>query len=293
MMRLDTSRGLHWIGHPGALSWIVDRGEESVEDNIDVRVSTSMGGGVRARVQRVRPLRSWSLQIPNAHADEVRHLRSLITSTLGSYQLITSHAQVSNVLTPERAEMMSLITPSAGLGLAGGWPIAPESGGGWTTGTRVNPAANGGAQGIVRVGPAPVPPVWTGRPVTVSMMLATQRLAGCYIILDWLDAAGAQVGSGIVGNTVTGMDALRRSTVTAVPPWGAVSCRIGAAYAEVISQPQVTWTDAPIEEWSPGEGADRVVVTGSSRQTDMAVPDDYALRRSTHSFTLLETGPSW
>ena len=292
-MSLDMTRGLHWIGHPGALSWIVDRGEESVEDQIDVRVSTSMGGGVRARVQRVRPLRSWSLQIPNAHADEVAHLRSLATSTLGSYQLITSHAQVSNVLTPERAEMMSLITPSAGLGLAGGWPIAPESGGGWTTSARVNPAAVGGAQGVVRVGPAPTPPIWTGRKVSVSLLLATQRAAGCYATLDWLDAAGAQVGSGINGNTVTGMDALRRSTVTGTPPWGAVACRVGAVYAEVLSRPQVTWTDAPIEEWSPGEGADRVVVTSSSRQTDMAVPDDYALRRSTHSFTLLETGPSW
>ena len=292
-MSLDMSRGLHWIGHPGALGWIVDRGEESVEDDIDVRVSASMGGGRRVRVSRVRPLRTWSLQIPDAHADEVRHLRSLATATLGPYQLVTSHAQVSNVLTPERAEMMSLITPSAGLGQAGGWPIAPESGGGWTTSTKVNPAANGGGWGIVRVGPAPTPPWRTGRKVTVSAMLGTQRAGGAYVILDWLDAAGAQVGAGVNGNAVTGMDALRRSTVTAVPPWGAVACRIGIAYAEVISQPQVTWTDAPIPEWSPGEGADRVVVAASSRQTGMAVPDDYALRRSTHSFALLETGPSW
>lgn len=292
-MSLDMSRGLHWIGHPGALGWIVDRGEESVEDQIDARTKTSMGGGVRARVSRVRPLRSWSLQIPDAHADEVAHLRSLATSTLGPYQLVTAHAQVSNVLTPERAEMMSLITPSAGLGLAGGWPIASESGGGWTTSGRVNPAANGGAQGVVRVGPAPTPPWHTGRKVTVSALLGTSRAGGAYVVLDWLDAAGAQIGTGVAGNAVTGMDALRRSTVTAVPPWGAVACRIGIVYAEVISRPQVTWTDAPVEEWSPGEGADRVVVTGSSRQTSMAVPDNYALRRSTHSFTLLETGPSW
>lgn len=292
-MSLDMSRGLHWIGHPGSLGWIVDRGEESVEDDIDVRVSTSMGGGRRVRVQRVRPLRAWSLQIPESHADEVRHLRSLLTSTIGPYQLITSHAQVSNVLTPERAEMMSLITPSAGLGQAGGWPIAAESGGGWTTTTKVNPSANGGAQGVVRVGPAPTPPWHTGRKVTVSAMLGTQRTAGAYVVLDWLDAAGAQIGAGVNGNAVTGMDGLRRSTATGTPPFGAVACRIGIVYAEVIGQPQVTWTDAPIEEWAPGEGADRMVVTASSRQTGLAVPDSYALRRSTHSFTLLETGPSW
>ncbi len=287
-MGLDMKIGMHWIGHPGSLGWIVDRGEESVEDEIVTSESRSMGGGVRLAVSRDRPSRSWAFSIPESHSDEVSHIRTLLTATLPPYQLVTSDAQVSNVLTPERSTMQSLITPSAGLGMAGGWPKADGT---WTTITRTNPAAAGGAQGLVRVGPAPTPPIWTGRKVTVSEWLATARAGGAYIILDWLDAAGAQIGSGVFGNSVTGLDMLRRSTVTATPPWGAVACRIGTLYAELIGEPQVTWTDAPIPEWSIGEGADRVHIAASSRSTSMTIPDEYALRRKDYSFTLREVGP--
>ena len=286
-MAHDLSKGMHWIGHPGSLGPIVDYGMESVQDDVEMQVSTSMGGGRRVAVSRTRPARSWSMSIPNAHADDIGHVRTLLAATLPPYQLVTAHAQVSNVLTPERSVMSDLITPSA-LGMAGA--LVKEDGS-WATITRTNPAAAGDAVGLVRVGPAPTPPVFTGRPVTISCQLATNNSAGAYVILDWLDAAGAQIGSGVNGNAVTGMDMLRRSSVTATPPAGAVALRIGVAYAEVLAEPQVTWTAAPIEEWSIGEGADRVVISGSSTDTSMAVPDRYALRRSDYSLTLLEMGP--
>lgn len=286
-MAHDLSKGMHWIGHPGSLLPIVDRGGESVSDDVEVKASApSLGGGVRVRVSRGRPGRSWSLSIPTAHSDDVGHVRTLQSATLPPYQLVTAHAQVSNVLTPDRSVLRSLLSGS--VSLAGAWPIA--DGGGWSTITGVNPAAEGGAEGLVRVGPCPIPPGWTGRKVTVTCKVATNLAAGAYVVLDWLDAAGAQVGTGVNGNAVTGMDALRRSTVTAAPPAGAVSCRLGIAYAEVLAEPQVTWTDEPIQEWSIGEGADRVVITGFSRDTTMAVPDQYALRRSNYSLSLMEPG---
>lgn len=287
-MARDTSKGMHWIGHPGSLHPVTDYGMEDVSSDIDVRVSTSMGGGRRVRVSRVRPPRSWSLRIPSAHADDIAHVQVLLTATLPPYQLVTADAQVSNVLTPERSVMRSLLTGS--LARAGGWPIVAV-GGAWTTITGLNPAAAGGANGLVRIGPCPTPPLWTNRPVTVSVWLATASSSGAYVALEWLDAAGAAVAGTVNGNAVTGMDGLRRSTATGTPPWGAVSCRLGIWRAEVISQPQVTWTPSPIPEWAPGRGADRVVITGASRDTNLAVPDSYALRHGDFNLFLSEVGP--
>lgn len=286
-MDRDVSKGMHWLGHPGSLRPVVDLGEESVTDDITVQTFEPLGGGRRVFVPRRRPLRSWQLSIPSAHADEVAHLRTLLAATMPPYVLVTSDAQVSNVLTPERSVMGGLLQGS--VSLAGSWPIASESGGGWTTITGLNPAAAGGAGGLVRIGPASIPPLWTQRPVTISVLLATSRAAGCYASLEWLDAAGSQVGASVQGTTVTGMDALRRSSVTATPVWGAAAVRIRVLYAEVISQPQVTWTGAVIPEWTPGNGADRVVITSSSRSTSMAVPESRSLRRGDHSYTLVET----
>ena len=286
-MPLDMTRGLHWIGHPASLGWIVDRGEESVEPQIDVRQGTSMGGGIRVRESRTRPSRAWSFTIPDSHADEVAHVESLIYGALGPYQLVTSRAQVSNALTPDRSLLRSTIAGSVSRG--GGWP---KEDGAWTTFSGANPSAGGGAIGLVRVGPCPIPPIRTARPVTVSAWLGTARAAGARVILEWLDAAGSLLSGGISGNLVTGMDVLRRSTATGTPPWGAVSCRIAVQYAEVLAQPQITWTAAPIPEWSVGQGADRVTITGWSAATSMSVPDDYNLRRSDHTLTLIEPGPT-
>lgn len=287
MMVHDLSVGMHWIGHPGSLVPIIDFGSEESSDDIDLKVGTSLGGGRRVRRSRNRALRSWSLTIPAAHADQLEPLRTLATATYGPYQLVTANAQVSNVLTPERSTMQSVM--QGAVALAGGWPIA-DSGGKWTTLTGLNSAAAGGSMGQVRVGPCPAPPLRTQRPVTVSALLATSRSAGARVVLEWLDPAGSQV-SGVVGNSVTGMDALRRSSVTATPPWGAVSCRIGVLYAEVIAQPQVTWTSSVIPEWTVGNGADSVEIASLSSSTDMAVPDDYGLRRSDYSVSLIESGP--
>lgn len=281
------SKGMHWIGHPGSLHPIIDFGEESVTDDIAQSVEVDMDGTRHVRVARHRPLRSWRLAVPDAHADQLAPLRALLTATLPPYVLITADAQVSNVLTPERSVMSDLITPSA-LGLAGAWV---KEDGTWATITRTNPSAMFGALGLVRIGPAPVPPTFTGRPVTISCQLATARTAGAYVILDWLDAAGAQVGAGVDGVAVAGMDMLRRSSVTATPPAGAVALRIGVAYAEVLAEPQVTWTGAVIPEWTVGNGADQVVPTDHSRSTSMAVPDSRSLRRSSHDISLMEVGP--
>ena len=279
---------MHWIGHPGSLVPVIDYGSESTSDDFEPQVTTSMSGARRARVPRGRPPRSWSLSIPAAHNDQMAQLRTLAASTLPPYQLVTAEAQVSNVLTPERSTMSSLISPSE-LSLGGWWPIAGEHQGGGAL-TRLNPSAAFGNAANVFVGPAPVPPVWTGRPVTASVLVATARAAGARVVLQWLDAAGAQITPPAYGNFVTGMDGLRRSTATGTPPVGTVAGRLLIQYAEVIAQPQVTWTDAPVE-WTVGNGADAVVITGLDRDTELQVPDSRNLRRGDYSLNLTEVGP--
>lgn len=286
---VDYSRGMHWIGHPGALQPVVDYGSWSTTDDLSPIIQESMGGGRRVRVRRHRPPRSWSFSIPSAHADELEPLRTLVTATLPPYQLVTAEAQVSNVLTPEQSTLSSLIQPSSGLGLGGWWPIAGEYEGGGAL-ARLNPSAAFGNAANVFVGPFAVPPVWTGRKVTASVMVATARAEGARVSLQWLDAAGWTVSGAVGGDYVTGMDGLRRSTATGTPPAGAVAGRLLIQYAEIIAQPQATWTDAPVE-WSTGNGADRVVITGLDRDTDLQVPDSRELRRADYGITMTEVGP--
>lgn len=287
-MALDYSKGMHWIGHPGSLQPATDYGMESSKLNIPVSIETGMSGKRRIRVGRDRAPRTWSMSIPNAHEDDISHWETAQAALLPPYQLVTAKAQVSNALTPERSTLQSLEVGT--LALAGGWPIA-DAGGRWSTTTGLNPAAAGGANGLVRIGPCPVPPLWTNRPVTVSVQLATATALGAYVALEWLDAAGAAVAGTVVGNTVTGMDGLRRSSASGIAPWGAVACRLGIWRAEVISQPQVTWTADVIPEWALGRGADRVVITDFGQSTTMASPDHYGLRRADYDLTIEEAQP--
>ena len=281
----DYSRGMHWIGHAGSLVPFKDRGSVSVTDDVEPSIQVSLGGVRRARVSRNRAPRSWSLSMPDAHADDVAHVRSLMTATLPPYQLVTAEAQVSNVLTPERS-VMSDSNPELSLG--GWWPIAGEYQGGGAL-VRLNPSAAFGQMAPVYIGPAPVPPVWTGREVTASVLVATARAEGAQVGLQWLNAAGNLLST-IWSARVTGMDGLRRVTATGAPPAGAVACKLVVYYAEVIAQPQVTWTDAPVE-WTVGNGADAVVITGLDRDTELQVPDSRNLRRGDYSLNLTEVGP--
>lgn len=289
---MDVSKGMYWVGHPGSLYPLKDYvGQLDIEDDDQPIVQTPMGGGRLVRVRRNRAPRTWQVTIPGAHVDEVKHLRTLLTATLGPYVWVDPHAQVTNVLTPEQSVLKST---SPAIALAGGWPIAGSGGTDFATVARVNPAAAGGSQGVVRIGPAPVPPSWANRKVTVSAYLGTSRTAGAYLLLRWLSATGTEVRSPVLseyGNFVTGMDGLRRSVATGTPPPGAATCQIDVFHAEVIAQPAVTWTD-DVVEWDVGNGAQRVHIFGTKRSTEHAVPTDRSLRRHDLSFTVMEVGPT-
>ena len=172
------------------------------------------------------------------------------------------------------------------LSLGGWWPIAGEHQGGGAL-ARLNPSAAFGNAAVVQIGPAPIPPAWTGRKVTATVLTATARASGAEVGIRWLDAAGGPVGATVWSTARTGMDGLRRLTVTGTPPAGAVACRVGVYYAEVIAQPQVTWTDSPTE-WDVGAGVDQVVITNLSRSI-LNTRGNQVLHDI--SFTAQEVGP--
>ena len=293
MVSFDYTRGGYWLGHPGALYPIVDRTDElPVADVDEPLLSTSLGGGVRSRERRNRPGREWRVQISDARVDEIAHVEHLLAATLGPYVWVDPYAQVTNLLLPEES-VGNATTPPLAFGGAGAMAGRPDR---VVTTVRSNSAATFGSVGLVRVGSVPAPPVWSGRKVTASALLSTARSNGAYVVLYWLDGSGSQIGTGDMGNAVTGMDGLRRSTVTAAPKPGAVSCRIGIVYAERIARPQVTWTDGPVD-WGIGAGAHRVTIHSMERTRGLAVPDQggrsmAGMRRTGLAFTVREVGPA-
>ncbi|WP_191564968.1 hypothetical protein [Janibacter melonis] len=287
---MDISRGCYWIGYPGNLYPVGDNvGEVGLEHDDEPKITRILGGGISARVNRTRANRTWAVTIPDAEVDDVTNLQALLALGIPSgYAWVTPFAQVTNVLTPEQSMLRS---SSPALALSGAWPIADTGGQKFAIATRLNPSAAFGNIAPVTVGPCPIPPWWAGRKVTVSSYLATARPQGAYVVLQWLNAAGAPMGTPVQGNAVTGMDGVRRSVATGTPPPGAASCRWTNNYAEVIAQPAGTWTDSPTT-WGVGGGAQRVLVHGLRESIgEWAVANDQSRIREDVSFIVLETGP--
>lgn len=287
---LDISKGCYWLGHPGNLNPIADYvGELGVDDDEALKVTPLLGGGQQIRVGRKRALRSWKVSIPDATVADIKPLRTLLASTLPPYVWVDPWAQVTNLLTPEQSVLGST-TPQ--LPMAGSYYIAGSDLRGWAS-YRPNPGAAGGALGAVTIGPAPCPPWWAGRKVTASALLATNRGGGANAVLEYLDGTGNVLADGgtVNGNYVTGMDGLRRSVATGSVPFGAAACRVRVRYAELIAEPQITWTDIPVD-YDVGNGALQVVVHNQSRSLQWSVPGpDAALRRQDISFQVTEYMP--
>ena len=285
MNDVDLAHAGFWLGHSGTLLPFHGFVESyDVDDEDDVVIQRGMGGGVRARVPRTRAPRTWDIDLPTVYPRDVKHLKTLVTATMPPYVLVTPEAQVSNVLTPERSTLQDT---SPELALGGWWPIA--GGGGDGALVRLNPSAAFGNAAPVHINPAPIPPLWTGRSVTVSVFVATAREAGVQVGLGWYDATGTRLSTewSPAEGAPTGMDGLRRVTTTGKPPAGAAACGLIVYYAEVLAQAQVTWTDGPTE-WDVGAGVDKVVLHGLSRTIRSARPG-HVLHDV--SFTATEVGP--
>lgn len=264
-----------WIGHPGALLPLPGiKGELSRTVERAVAFTTSASGRRRGYLSARRaPLREWKVTIPHTRPDEAATLHELIANTDPPFVWVDPWSRITNLLTPDAAGLNS--TLPAGLPRLGRQPL---EGGGYASTAVANPSA-----ALVRVEPAPV----VSLPVTVSAYLGSG--SGAHVVATFLDSNGEAMGAGAESANVSGLDLLRRVSVTATPPTGAAAVELSIAGATVIARPAVTWTP-DLLDYGFGGGAAQVILSGLDEAARWAPLGVTQRRESDLSFTVTEVG---
>ncbi|WP_068325039.1 hypothetical protein [Janibacter terrae] len=278
----DDLCGLYWIGHVGSLHPILLHvGEHKRTSQPRVSLSETLSGRVLAQLspRRTAP-RSWSIGGPDELVKDVAALGEVLAGLRPPYVWVEPWAQVTNLLTPRSSLWQDTVAAQFSVSMAGRYPL---DGGGYAAATVVQSNV---AQSMI----SGAAPVVQGLPVTVAAWVAgtSARVNG-----QFLDSNRVAI-SQFAGNTVTGVDVLRRSHKTFTPaevPSNAVAVRLFTTNASVAARAQVTWTSGPVD-WSIGGGASTVVVTDESLDTTWAVPDPGFAhgRRASVAFTVTEIG---
>ncbi|WP_161965097.1 hypothetical protein [Ornithinimicrobium cerasi] len=102
---------------------------------------------------------------------------------------------------------------------------------------------------------SPVVPVRPGYPVTVAIFAqGTVTLS-----VQWVDAAGANLGAAVTLVTTTNA-ALARTNMSTIAPAGAYGARIVVSGGTRYAWPSITWTPGP-RRFAVGRGAESVVLS--------------------------------
>ena len=274
--------GLYWLGHLGALHPIkLHVGEHRRASQSRTVLTETLSGRVLAQLspRRTSP-RQWSIGGPDELVADVAALDEVLAGLRPPYVWVEPWAQVTNLLTPRSSLWQDAAEAQSTVSLAGRYPL---EGGGFVAASVVqsNPAQS------ILSGKAPVVP---GLPVTASACVAG---TDARIYAQFLDSNGASI-SVTGGSTVTGVDVLRRVSLTFTPgevPSNAVAIRPWVANTSVAARAQVTWTSGPVD-WSIGGGVAQVIVTDDSMDLRSARTEpSYDLgRRADVSFTVTEIG---
>lgn len=253
--------------------WSTPSAQVQAEDRYSF--TTTLEGRRKAQVRR-NGRRTWSLNSAFADPRESAALQQFADGAWGNgpFVFVSADAPVSNLLTPEvstcgpAAVFSSSVSASGPMYLGDGEYAARSL-------VQSNPAA------VMYFGGVRTPAV-EGRKITVSAWVLGASSAARVL---WYDLSGALVGSST--STVTGSDSMPvRSYVTVEPPLGAVSCLVGAINATRGAQPAITWSDSLLP-WGDGQGCDKAVVHGVTRDQVLAVPGH---TYSNVSFTVSEVG---
>ena len=264
----------YWLGQPGHLMHI-DGGHGQLVRSWDSHV-TIHDGGAAPKYAHINPRRGgrvWAVGLEHSQTREISNLHEV--ALLGvEVMMVDPWAQVTNVLTPEAS-----LVQAPGLERVGGFDLAD---GGHVASAALNSTAT--AATAIAAGDAPVLP---GGTVTASMWLASAFASR--VRVRFLDADQNSI-SVHDGPAVTGMDRMRRSTVTATAPAGAVAARVGAVGGQYHARAALTWTDTATE-WGIGGVALRAVVHEVRDDIAYAVPGaSESLRRAHAAFTVTELG---
>ena len=268
----------YWLGHPGHLLR-VDGGHGRLARTWASPVTIHDGGAAPryALAATRRQPRSWDITLENSLVTEIGALHELATGLTGPFMLVDPWAQVTNVL-PVEASTVS----ASGLPRVGGYDLA--DGGHVATAAHNPDATSNPMDARVWAGAGPVLP---GRKVTAGLYLGSAFDA--YVQLMFVDANNGPI-SWVDGGTVTGVDRLRRSTVTGTAPVNAVAAYVLGIRAQYLAQASLTWTDAPTE-WGIGGLAQQCVIEEVGDDIHYAVPGPRAsMRRLSTSFRVSEVG---
>lgn len=243
---------------------------------------TTLEGRRIAQVPPSRGRRAWQNQLSDASTpDQVGAVMSFINREWGPgpFVFVSADAPVTNMLTPAAASCdPSEVSVSGGASVLATPPMLTPDG--WAGRSFMKNAAGLLFHGLGFV------PVLPGVGVTASAYVLG---AGGAVRIAWYDAAGAGVGS-VTSTVVSTAGQVVRSFVSAVPPAGAVSCRVSVnAAATQTCRPALTWSDTLLP-WADGQGCLKAVIHGASRNLIMASRDPRGGRYSNLSFTVSEVG---
>lgn len=235
-----------WIGPHGGMVPI--RAAQSVSHSAEapMRYYDTVTGGRRAQRLSARPLREWSFAHTAVSIGEADRLRALRDGTYGKgpFSLVSTEAQISNVLTPEQA---SMATPMSAL-------IQPD--GPVRIGDNYFPAS-----AIAEIPTSWQPladnvPVIPGVPVTVSIWAMGEGSRAPILTVVWRSGTELDPESQTVTGTNSGL--WQRLVWHGTPPPGVDSIRFGVRTGtKYIAAPQVTWTRQAVH-WAAGHGANGV-----------------------------------
>ena len=228
------------------------------------RVSTvsTVEGRVKAMVVPESG-RSWSLAVSDAaRQSESATLQEFVTGAWGAgpFIFVPVDAPLTNLLSPREA---SALEP--GISTVGGPVDLGEEG--WAASSLIVGDPETSPEVYANVVDVPVLP---GRAVTGSAWLRPGFASSSLLRLYWRGRDGATVGASSTAAIPAG-SGLQRVTITAMPPAGAVGVRLVAYKVELLTRPQITWTDGPVP-WAAGEGCPAAVVHDLSRSQTTAWP---------------------
>lgn len=238
----------------GALGSLVELGITSAESTKRpdrYGLQEDAAGGVRARLRSLTP-RSWSVSAALFSDRELAAMEGFVLGEWGSgpWHWVSIAAQNGNLLTP--AESLCLTSQAAPGVVAESGPMQCADG------TWAGRSYSGAYTGSGWVSVWSDVPVLPGRPVTFSADVTGDGQAPPLLNIGFWDASGNALWSGPSAPGVVTTGATRVS-VTATPPPGAASARVGIrSSVKRLTRPQVAWGDKGVP-WTTGKGCRKAI----------------------------------
>lgn len=238
-------------------------------------------GGVRRVHRAPRTIRSWDVSIDVSNVAGLAGLAALLEASAPPWLWVDPWSQVTNLMTGPVSMLAAETLPA---GVSPGGPIPLDDG------TSSLSSAINGSTANFTLGRASGVPVLPGTPVTASAFVRSTGTTPRFISLWWLNIAGTVTAGPAAAFPDDPVSPLRRVSVTATPPVGAVAAQIRFAGVAQVANPAITWTTGPVD-WFPGQGVNGVEVSGLDMGVIMAVADPSSAQRyASASFTVTEVG---